>query len=122
MCFLLGKELVGNGIIKKQINEEYLMKAAYQLCPHHVSHYLGMDVHDTSLVNRNIQIQPGMILTIEPGIYVNAKNKLVPKEFQGIGVRIEDDVLITEQGPVVLSRNCPKRLGDIEEIINQSSK
>lgn len=92
---------------------------AYQLCPHHVSHYLGMDVHDTSLVNRNIPIQPGMIITIEPGIYVNDKNKHVPKEFHGIGIRIEDDVLITENGPIVLSRNCPKKLNDIEEIANK---
>lgn len=47
-------------------------QAAYQLCPHHVSHYLGMDIHDTPCINRNIPIEPGMVITIEPGKYIEA--------------------------------------------------
>ncbi|CAG9770275.1 unnamed protein product [Ceutorhynchus assimilis] len=117
MCLLLGKKLQEAGLIKTQPSNTYLMKAAYKLCPHHVSHYLGMDVHDTPSINRNIKIEPGMVITVEPGIYVSEKSSL-PKEYHGIGVRIEDDVLITVNGPVVLSRKCPKEIDEIEEIAN----
>nr|XP_023028254.1 probable Xaa-Pro aminopeptidase 3 [Leptinotarsa decemlineata] len=117
MCFLLGKRLQEIGLLGIQPSNAYLMKAAYQLCPHHVSHYLGMDIHDTPTIDRNIKIEPGMVITIEPGIYINEKNKLLPKEYQGIGVRIEDDVLITVNGPVVLSRKCPKHIDDIEKLV-----
>ncbi|XP_066251091.1 xaa-Pro aminopeptidase 3 [Euwallacea similis] len=116
MCLLLGKKLQSCGLIAMQPSNNYLMKAAYQLCPHHVSHYLGMDVHDTPSVSRNIKIEPGMVITVEPGIYVTEKSNL-PKEYHGIGVRIEDDVLITENGPVVLSRKCPKEIDEIEHIV-----
>ncbi|KAJ8962024.1 hypothetical protein NQ314_005806 [Rhamnusium bicolor] len=126
MCQLLGKRLQEIGLIGIQPSENYLMRAAYKLCPHHVSHYLGMDIHDTPTVNRNINIEPGMIITIEPGIdfnfisvYISENNKSLPKQYHGIGIRIEDDVLITVNGPLVLSRKCPKHIDDIEKIIAQ---
>ena len=50
------------------------------------------------------------------GVYINNKQTQLPKEYQGLGIRIEDDVLITEDGPVVLTRNCPKEVTDIEHI------
>lgn len=68
MCFLLGKRLQEINLIPKNIDEEKLLTAAYMYCPHHVSHYLGMDVHDTGKISRSIKIQPGMIITIEPGM------------------------------------------------------
>ncbi|KAJ8918045.1 hypothetical protein NQ315_011501 [Exocentrus adspersus] len=120
MCRLLGKRLQEIGLVGIQPSNDYLMKAAYQLCPHHVSHYLGMDIHDTPTVNRNIKIAPGMIITVEPGIYISERNKNIPKEYHGIGIRIEDDVLITVNGPVVLSRKCPKHIDDIEKIVCQN--
>ncbi|KAL1505290.1 hypothetical protein ABEB36_004885 [Hypothenemus hampei] len=116
MCLLLGKRLQSLGLINVQPANNYLMKAAYQLCPHHVSHYLGMDVHDTPSIGRNIKIKPGMIITVEPGIYISEKSSL-PKQYHGIGIRIEDDVLITVNGPVVLSRKCPKEIDEIEKIV-----
>lgn len=117
MCEYLGKGLQEIGLIKPQLSKQYLLKAAYQFCPHHVSHYLGMDVHDTGSIGRNIKIQPGMVITIEPGVYINHLGKNdVPINYRGIGIRIEDDVLITENGPVVLSRNCPKSVQDIERL------
>ncbi|XP_050293898.1 xaa-Pro aminopeptidase 3-like isoform X2 [Anthonomus grandis grandis] len=115
MCLLLGKRLQELGLIGIQPNNNYLMQAAYQLCPHHVSHYLGMDVHDTPTISRNIKLEPGMIVTVEPGIYITEKSGL-PKEYHGIGIRIEDDVLITVNGPVVLSRKCPKDICEVEQI------
>lgn len=77
-----------------------------------------MDVHDTPTIPRDVSIKPGMIITVEPGIYINEKMK-VPNEYKGIGVRIEDDVLITEDGPLVLTRNCPKEIDAIEGLVNQ---
>lgn len=121
MCLLLGKGLQEIGLIPKLLNNQALIKAAYQFCPHHVSHYLGMDVHDTPLITRNVKIQPGMIVTVEPGVYINEKLQQIPKEYHGLGVRIEDDVLITEDGPVVLTRNCPKEVLDIERILAKQS-
>lgn len=68
MCFILGKRLQEINLIPKNLDEEKLLTAAYTYCPHHVSHYLGMDVHDTGKISRSIRIQPGMIITIEPGM------------------------------------------------------
>jgi Xaa-Pro aminopeptidase len=116
MCVLLGKGLQEIGVIPKILTGQALVKAAYQFCPHHVSHYLGMDVHDTPLITRNIKIRPGMIITVEPGVYISHKHPQLPPEFLGMGVRIEDDIVITESGPVVLTRNCPKRVEDVENV------
>ncbi|KRT80604.1 Peptidase, partial [Oryctes borbonicus] len=103
MCLLLGQRLQEVGLISKNADTNYIIRTSFQFCPHHVSHYLGMDVHDTPTVPRSIKVVPGMVVTVEPGLYFH-KNLRVPKEFRGLGVRIEDDVLITENGPVVLTR------------------
>lgn len=68
MCLLLGKRLQEINLIPKSYNDSELRSAAYSYCPHHVSHYLGMDVHDTGKISRSIPTQPGMIVTVEPGI------------------------------------------------------
>jgi Xaa-Pro aminopeptidase len=143
MCILLGKRLQEIGLIPKDINNNKLLTAAYTYCPHHVSHYLGMDVHDTGKISRSIDIRPGMIITIEPGtilnlhilknylliyifffislgIYVNSRNPFAPSHFHGLGIRIEDDILITEDEPEVLTKNCPKEVMDIEALANQN--
>lgn len=67
MCFLLGKYLQEIGLLSKNLIGVELAKAAFTFCPHHVSHYLGMDVHDTPLISRGLQLVPGMICTVEPG-------------------------------------------------------
>lgn len=90
-------------------------------CPHHVSHYLGMDVHDTALVSKSINFKPNMVITVEPGIYIPRNMKTVPEEFRGIGIRIEDDVLITPTGFDVLSKSCPKTIDQIETLIQSPS-
>ena len=69
MCHLLGIQLQQAGLIPKDLSGNKLLAAAYTYCPHHVSHYLGMDVHDTSKISRSIRIQPGMVVTVEPGSY-----------------------------------------------------
>ena len=92
-------------------------RLAGEYCPHHVAHYLGMDVHDTPTILRSEPLRPGMIITVEPGLYISKNDPKVPPEFRGIGVRIEDDVLITASGPEVLSAGVPKSVQDIEELV-----
>ena len=58
-----------------------------------------------------------MVITVEPGIYINESNESIPKKWRGIGIRIEDDVLITDGEPDVLSKDCPKTIQEIEAIV-----
>ena len=91
---------------------------------HGTSHHLGMDVHDCAQARREMyydgEIAPGMIFTIEPGLYFQIDDETVPEEYRGIGVRIEDDILMTEDGPVNLSAGMPRTADEIEEWIAQS--
>jgi len=85
---------------------------------HGVSHMLGMDVHDCAQA-RNEEysdgvLKAGMVLTVEPGLYIQPDDELFPPEYRGIGVRIEDDVLITESGYRVLSGNIPSHPDEVE--------
>jgi Xaa-Pro aminopeptidase len=83
---------------------------------HRTSHWLGMDVHDVGRYctdKGQRALEPGMVLTVEPGIYI-AESAQVPAGFRGIGVRIEDDVLVTANGPDVLSHEIPKTLEEVE--------
>lgn len=84
--------------------------------PHGVGHYLGMDVHDAGLYYVNSEPRPievGMCFTIEPGLYIPANDSSAPKEFRGIGVRIEDNILVTEDGCEVLTKSAPKEVADL---------
>ncbi|KAK4318201.1 hypothetical protein Pmani_010778 [Petrolisthes manimaculis] len=122
MCAKLGKVLQELCILPLSYGDGQLMRAAYQFCPHHVSHYLGMDVHDTPLMPRNKPLSPGCCITVEPGIYVSEKNTEVPSRYLGLGVRIEDDILITEDGVEVLSDSCPRHPDEIEAIVGEDYK
>ncbi|MFE0641942.1 aminopeptidase P family protein [Streptomyces sp. NPDC058877] len=92
---------------------------------HGTSHHLGMDVHDCQLLLRQEymdgELKPGMILTVEPGLYFKADDLLAPEEFRGIGVRIEDDVLVTEDGCENLSAAMPRGSHEVEEWIARVS-
>ncbi|NUP73188.1 MAG: aminopeptidase P family protein [Sinomonas sp.] len=83
--------------------------------PHGTSHHLGLDVHDCAQARSELyldgELTPGMVFTIEPGLYFKAEDLAVPAEYRGIGVRIEDDVLMTENGPVSLSAALPRPPG-----------
>ncbi len=85
---------------------------------HRTSHWLGMDVHDVgfySIEGAARPLEPGMVLTIEPGLYV-AEDAAVPEEFRGIGVRIEDDIVVTPTGYDNLTAKTPKSVADIEQL------
>lgn len=78
---------------------------------HGTSHHLGLDVHDSA--DRNLVLEPGMVFTVEPGLYIDK---------EGIGIRIEDDVLVTENGSRVLSKDIPKTIKDVENWVQQAQK
>src|SRR5699024_6848975 len=85
---------------------------------HGTSHHLGLDVHDCAQARKedymDAELEPGMLLTVEPGLYFKADDLLVPEELRGIGVRIEDDVLVTEGGYDNLSGFLPRTSRDVE--------
>ncbi len=97
--------------------ESILEKGNYrQFYMHRTSHWLGMDVHDVGkykLGEESRELEPGMVLTVEPGLYIAADAE-VPEAYQGIGVRIEDDVLVTPDGYEVLTAAILKEVDDIE--------
>jgi Xaa-Pro aminopeptidase len=89
---------------------------------HRTSHWLGLDVHDVGTTRRGDQwrtLEPGMVLTVEPGCYIRTADD-IPSAFHDIGVRIEDDVLITTQGAEVLTAQAPKRMEAIEACMASS--
>ena len=85
---------------------------------HGVSHMLGMDVHDCAQARKDQYadgiLAPGMVLTVEPGLYIHPDDELFPEQYRGIGIRIEDDVLVTETGCRVLSKDLPSHPDEIE--------
>jgi Xaa-Pro aminopeptidase len=90
---------------------------------HGTSHHLGIDVHDCALATReeymDAELEPGMVLTVEPGLYFKADDLKAPERFRGIGVRIEDDVLVTEDGHENLSAAMPRTSADVEAWIRE---
>ncbi|KAI0269392.1 peptidase M24 [Gloeopeniophorella convolvens] len=83
------------------------------LYPHYLAHPIGIDLHEAGTVERSAPLKEGMVITIEPGVYVPPDPQF-PKHFHGLGMRIEDEVLIGAEHPVVLSANAPKEIEDIE--------
>ena len=92
---------------------------------HGTSHHLGIDVHDCAQARRDLYrdgvLEPGMVFTIEPGLYFQADDLTVPEEYRGIGVRIEDDVLVTDDGVENLSSAIPRTADEVEAWIARLS-
>ncbi len=87
---------------------------------HRTGHWLGMDVHDVGDYKAGKDwraLEPGMVLTVEPGLYIPAGSENVPKKWWNIGIRIEDDVLVTKHGNDVLTRDAPKTVAEIEALM-----
>lgn len=106
-----------NGKTIKELISEEAYKPFYM---HKSGHFLGLDVHDVGKYKINGQwciFQPGMVLTIEPGIYIMANLPGVDKKWWNIGIRIEDDILVTEHGHEVLTHGVPKQIADIEKLM-----
>jgi Xaa-Pro aminopeptidase len=108
------------GLLKGPL-QRLIDKQAYQpFYMHRTGHWLGMDVHDVGDYKVGEQwreLEPGMVLTVEPGIYVSPHNTDVAQKWRGIGIRIEDDVVVTNDGCEVLSGNVPKQIAEIEALM-----
>ncbi len=103
-------------LIKEEVYRDFYM--------HRVGHWIGMDVHDVGDYKIDGSwrlLEPGMVTTIEPGIYISPDNKKVEKRWRGIGVRIEDDVLVTKQGSKILSKGIPKTIEEIESFMAKAA-
>jgi Xaa-Pro aminopeptidase len=104
--------LLDLGLLKGRREVLKRKNAAQRFALHHTSHWLGLDVHDRGRYRdergRPRPLEPGMVLTVEPGLYVRPDEARVPKEYLGLGIRIEDDVLVTESGVRVLTEAAPK--------------
>jgi len=105
-------DVIANGLLSLGIIKDKKDVRIY--LPHGVSHNIGLDVHD---ISTNKPLREGQVVTIEPGIYIPVGSKGVDKKYWGIGVRIEDDVLITKEGNEVLTRKAPKSIEEIEKIM-----
>jgi Xaa-Pro aminopeptidase len=118
---VLAKGLERLGILsmsaEEALRDENQFYRRYSL--HNVSHMLGLDVHDCAQARAETykygRLEPGMVLTVEPGLYFQTDDLTVPAKYRGIGVRIEDDVLVTERGHRVLSSSLPRAVKDVED-------
>lgn len=121
---VITRGLIKLGLLRGKERELIKAEAYREFYMHRAGHWLGLDVHDVGeyrVDGRWRQLEPGMVLTIEPGIYIAADNTKAPKRWRGIGVRIEDDVVVTEQGCDVLTADVPKRADEIEALMLRAS-
>lgn len=116
----LTQALVDLGILSGKVDDLVAEEAYKPFYMHGVGHYLGMDTHDvgTYLLDEDQPrpLEAGVVFTVEPGLYISVDREDVPEEFLGIGVRIEDDVLVTPDGVEVLTSVVPKEIDDIEAL------
>ena len=107
------------GFLKGSVNKNLKTEAYKKYCPHSVGHLLGMDVHDVTFKKGEPDIlKAGMVLTIEPGLYISQTDKKAPKDLRAVGLRIEDDILVTQTGRKNLTEKLPKSAEGIEDICN----
>jgi Xaa-Pro aminopeptidase len=120
---MLTEGMVKIGLLKGKVKDLIKKKAYMKYYMHGVGHYLGLDVHDAGryFIDQGAKtsrpFEAGMVLTVEPGIYVPPNDKSAPAKFRGIGVRLEDDVLVTETGNLNLTSKVTKDPDEIEAIM-----
>jgi Xaa-Pro aminopeptidase len=117
---VLTKGLVKLGLLKGTVSALIKDQAYRAFYMHRTGHWLGMDVHDVGDYKVGDEwrvLEPGMVMTVEPGLYIAAGSKGVAKKWWNIGVRIEDDVLVTASGYDVLTRDAPKHADEIEALM-----
>ncbi|AEF99218.1 Xaa-Pro aminopeptidase [Methylomonas methanica] len=117
---VLTKGLVELGLLKGRVKKLIKDEKYKQFYMHRIGHWLGMDVHDVGdyrIKDDWRLLEPGMVLTVEPGLYVPADCDSVDKQWRGIGIRIEDDVLVTRDGHEILTHGVPKSIADIEALM-----
>ncbi|MFI8765668.1 aminopeptidase P family protein [Streptomyces sp. R-07] len=115
---VLAEKLVEWGLVEGPVERVLELGLQRRWTLHGTGHMLGMDVHDCAAARTekyvDTTLEPGMCLTVEPGLYFQADDLTVPEEYRGIGVRIEDDILVTEDGNRNLSEGLPRRADEVE--------
>ncbi|MFB7372544.1 aminopeptidase P family protein [Streptomyces sp. NPDC056222] len=115
---VLAEKLVEWGLVEGPVDRVLELGLQRRWTLHGTGHMLGMDVHDCAAARTEAYVdttlEPGMCLTVEPGLYFQADDLSVPEEYRGIGVRIEDDILVTEDGNRNLSDSLPRRSDEVE--------
>ena len=112
---LLTESLISLGVLSGSLAENLSAHSYRKYFPHGLGHYLGIDVHDAGIYHQrgqDVELKPGMVLTNEPGLYFRDRGS----PFFGIGVRIEDDILVTENGSEVLTHEVPRDVSAIENL------
>ena len=101
-----------DALIEEGVHKKYYM--------HGTGHWLGLDVHDAGAYNRSGEarpLQPGMVLTVEPGLYISSSDTDAPAQYRGIGIRIEDDIAVTATGPENLTSGVPREIHEVEQLV-----
>jgi len=117
--------LVDLGLLEGDVEDLIASEAYKPFYMHRAGHWLGMDVHDVGDYKVGGEwrvLEPGMAMTVEPGIYIAADNQDVAKKWRGIGVRIEDDVVVTRTGCEILTGGVPKTVAEIEALMSAAAE
>jgi len=112
--------LIELGLLQGTLDEVIAEESYRKYYMHRAGHWLGMDVHDVGdykVGDQWRELEAGMVMTIEPGIYIASDDETVPEAYRGIGVRIEDDIAVTKDGPWNLTEGVPKTIADIEALM-----
>ncbi|MDM1763454.1 MULTISPECIES: Xaa-Pro aminopeptidase [unclassified Acinetobacter] len=121
---ILVQGLLDLGIMQGDLEEIIETESYRQFYMHGTGHWLGMDVHDVGSYKDQGEwrcYEEGMVVTVEPGLYIAPDDQTVDKKWRGIGIRIEDDVVATQNGPLVLTKNVVKSVADIEALMAESN-
>ena len=119
---VLTEGLVSLGLLSGDVTDLIKNEAYKPFYMHRTGHWLGLDVHDVGVYKIDgewRELKPGMVLTVEPGLYIAPDDNSVDEKWRGIGIRIEDDVLVTDTGHQILSENVPKSVVEIEALITK---
>ena len=117
---ILTQGLVDLGLLSGNVDELVESEAFRQFFMHGTGHWLGMDVHDVGAYKTGEEwrsYEAGMVVTVEPGLYIAPDDETVDAKWRGIGIRIEDDIVVTESGPLVLTKNVVKTVEEIEQLM-----
>ncbi|HIK74564.1 MAG TPA: Xaa-Pro aminopeptidase [Alcanivorax sp.] len=120
---ILTEGLVDLGLLAGHVDDLIEEQSYQRFFMHRTGHWLGLDVHDVGdyrIGGEWRQLEPGMTLTVEPGLYIAPDDDTVEDRWRGIGIRIEDDVLVTKEGCDVLTRDVPKNIDDIEALMREA--
>jgi Xaa-Pro aminopeptidase len=121
----LTQSMIDLGLLDGSVDELIDQEEYKRYYPHKIGHWLGIDVHDVGPYYDDDQnwraLEPGMVLTIEPGIYIPESDESAPEELRGLGIRIEDDILVTADGCENLSKACPKTIDEVEALVGSDA-